>query len=102
MPKRTPVKEENQPSITAILPNCPSSSKTEAEIETFDLTGDSPIVAQNIENPEFKIVNKRKENTDPVVAQRTTLLRNRYKKTQAKWHPHPLSPSKPSKNRGSE
>ena len=60
MPKRTLVKEENQPSITAILPNCHSSPRTEAEIETLDLTSDSPIVNRDIENIEFKIVSKRK------------------------------------------
>ena len=58
MPKRTLVKEENQPSITALLPNC--SSNTETEIETLDITGDTLIDNQDFETTEFKKVNKRK------------------------------------------
>ena len=46
MPRRSLVIEENQPSITTLLPNCPSCTKSECtkhDLTALDTTGDSDI-----------------------------------------------------------
>ena len=51
MPRRSLVIEENQPSITTLLPNCPSCTKSECakhDLTALDTTGDSDIEVTNI------------------------------------------------------
>ena len=77
MPRRSLVIEENQPSITTLLPHCPSCTKSECtkhDLTALDTTGDSDIeVTSNKQSDKLK--KKKKGSTDQVEAPRTNLIK---------------------------
>ena len=63
MPRRSLVIEENQPSITTLLPNCPSCTKSECakhDLAALDTTGDSDIEVTSTKQSD-KLKKKKKE-----------------------------------------
>ena len=63
MPRRSLVIEENQPSITTLLPHCPSCTKSECtkhDLTALDTTGDSDIeVTGNKQSDKLKKIKRK-------------------------------------------
>ena len=63
MPRRSLVIEENQPSITKLLPNCPSCTKSECakhDLTALDTTRDLDIEVTSTKQSD-KLKKKKKE-----------------------------------------
>ena len=85
MPQRTLVKEENQPSITTLLPNCPLSTVMESEVQVLDLTREIDIDDHEGDKEEFKKVNNRKRKHHSSGSPQLKPTKKFLQETQIKW-----------------
>ena len=98
MPRRTLTQEENQPSITTLLSNCPVCTKSECmecDLTALDPAGDVDLEVVNIEDNNN--IKKGKGNTDPVVVPKKNLRKKHYIKPQRKWQHQKKIPHQPLK-----